>query len=292
MAERAAFRRARRWGKVHRLPGGAGSCWRRPWRSGRVPSALQRNPQRPAGGKATLAEPSRRLRCRKASKAHRRCCSNDIVMKFLVFWRKDVTLYFATQRNSAILWSSGQLGTGTPMNSSKVGHSVRHTKLRYLELRDTWSGRLASRERIDSRQNSTGKGWWVIKPSWSLSHRNWSTGTAWLMWQWSNEMYEAKAFRTCTELVWMARCSLRVLLPPAKPMSRQRVRKSVTTCAFRFKYFTSKQAKLMKTCEINKSHDCCFNLQLIIVVLCRFQSALPQKLWSNLESASSIITVI
>ena len=208
------------------------------------------------------------------------------------FWRKDVTLYFATQRNSAILWSSGQLGTGTPMNSSKVGHSVRHTKLRYLELRDTWSGRLASRERIDSRQNSTGKGWWVIKPSWSLSHRNWSTGTAWLMWQWSNEMYEAKAFRTCTELVWMARCSLRVLLPPAKPMSRQRVKKSVTTCAFRFKYFTSKQAKLMKTCEINKSHDCCFNLQLIIVVLCRFQSALPQKLWSNLESASSIITVI
>jgi hypothetical protein len=54
-----------------------------------------------------------------------------------------------------------------------------------------------------------------------------------------------KVCKFWTDAVWRATWCLRDLMPPLCPMSNNRVRRSTMTCAFKFRNFDSRQAKLI-----------------------------------------------
>lgn len=164
----------------------------------------------------------------------------------------------ATHRSSEILLSvvAGAFGQGTPTSFRRVGQRVLQTKLWLLEFSTTPSGKLLSKAWIDSRENSTGKTWAVTRPSSSLSHRNWMIGMTWLtshspgtrFWGLSVTLMAIFLPKVCkfwTDAVWRATWCLRDLMPPLCPMSNNRVRRSTMTCAFKFRNFDSRQAKLI-----------------------------------------------
>lgn len=179
-------------------------------------------------------------------------------------------LYLATHRSSEILQSvTGVFGQGTPTSFRSVGQSVRQTKLWLLEFNTTSSGKLLSKACMDSSENSMGKGCDVAKPSSNLSQRNCMIGMAWLtshtlgLWESLVAMNLANVCRFWTEAVCRDTWCLRDRMPPLWPMSKNRVRRSTTTCAFKLRYLWSRQAKLMKICIRSKTKwasDCHFEV--------------------------------